>query len=185
MFKFLIACAMLMALNAFGGECAIRDGVRDTGWVVRYPDNGQMLSCTFVGNATSINKGKLTTTIQYNQPITLEFVQVHHVTQDSFGFRITWDLGHTTMFIGMDRLRGRAFGGGKLDDSQNAFVVDEHPGYAHFHQALDARFCDCEADDSFDIRFDKSVQNVAVGLHQIEEAHLNRSFSVTLEPRRR
>lgn len=195
-----MAGAGLYTGAANAGVCELADGNRDTGWVLTF-DDAQVSNCTFVGNAgTGRNKGTLSLTLNIAspEPIDIGFVQAVAADVDSFGLRITWNLTLNNQFQLLRGIRGRAFDNSeKLDDDENEFVANEHPGFAHFHQDgtfnpgpfVGAEDCDCESDRDFKIRgvdgmfAAGTVGDVTgIGVHQIEEQGRVRSFSVSVEP---
>lgn len=195
-----VAGASLYSGAASAGVCELADGNRDTGWVLTF-DDAQVSNCAFVGNAgTGRNKGTLSLTLNIAspEPIDIGFVQAVAADVDSFGLRITWNLTLNNQFQLLRGIRGRAFDNTeKLDDDENEFVVDEHPGFAHFHQDgtfnpgpfVGAEDCDCESDRDFKIRGRDGMfaagtvgDVTGIGVHQIEEQGRVRSFSVSVEP---
>ncbi|WP_271407962.1 hypothetical protein [Pseudomonas sp. Q1-7] len=193
----------LYASPAHAGICELADGNRDTGWSITF-DDAQVSNCVFTGNAgEGRNKGTLDLTLRFvdANPVAIQFVEETAAAADSFGLRITWNLTLDNQFQLLRGIRGRAFDGNpKLDDDDNEFVADEHPGFAHFHQDgtfnpgpfIGASDCDCESDRDFKIRTKEdglfaagTVGTVSgLGVHQIEEQGQQRNFTVNVEPLR-
>ncbi|WP_439888024.1 hypothetical protein ACSX1C_02100 [Pseudomonas sp. MBLB4123] len=196
-----IAGAGLYAGPASAGTCVLTDGNRDTGWLLTF-DDAQVSNCVFTGNAgTGRNKGTLdlTLNIANAKPIDIGFVQAVAAAEDSFGLRITWNLSLNNNYQLLRGIRGRAFDNTeKLDDDENEFVENDHPGFAHFHNDgtfnpgpfVGAEDCDCESDRDFKIKAEDggtfplgaSGAVTGIGVHQIEEQGRVRSFSVSVEP---
>ncbi|MGH8858646.1 MAG: hypothetical protein ACREXG_11580 [Polaromonas sp.] len=199
--KNLVLAAVLAtcgAANAGVAVCALGDGTRDTGWSVVLND-AQVTVCQFVGNAgTGRNKGtlNLTVLVKTKEPIQMEFKQVNKAAINSFGLRMTMNIRVNNQLATIKELRGRTdelFGG--IDEDENQFVEDAHPGKAHFHQ--DTPFnpgpftasltCDCESDRQFRLSGLLGSSTVGlitgIGLHQIEQKGVRRNFTLTLEPR--
>jgi hypothetical protein len=195
-----IAGAGLYAGPASAGVCELADNSRDTGWVLTF-DDAQVSNCVFTGNAgTGRNKGTLSLTLNIAnaKPIDIGFVQEVAAAEDSFGLRITWNLTLNNNFQLLRGIRGRAFDNtDKLDDDENEFVANEHPGFAHFHNDgtfnpgpfVGAEDCDCESDRDFKIKAEDGMfaaggtgMVTGIGVHQIEEQGRVRSFSVSVKP---
>lgn len=193
--------------SAAVGTCVLDDGARQTGWSISYDDT-LVSDCSFVGNpGDGRNKGTLNLTLKIKDknPIPIEFVQsaAARAATTSFGFRISWNLTLINTFQTLKGIRGQALDPNpELGDDVNQFVSDEHPGVAHFHQdpALAPFFnpgpftgaegCDCESDRDFKVEgqaFSPSNSPSApiksIGVHQIEQQGLPRSFTVRLVPR--
>lgn len=187
--------------------CPLGDNARNTGWSIRFNDD-QAGGCSFVGNSgEGRNKGTLNLTLKIKDknPIPIEFVQgaLARVATTSFGFRISWNLTLINTFQTLKGIRGQALDPNpELEDDINPFVSDEHPGVAHFHQDpalapffnpgpfIGAEGCDCESDRDFKVEgqaFGPSDRPSApiksIGVHQIEQQGLPRSFTVRLVPR--
>ncbi|WP_369959013.1 hypothetical protein [Pseudomonas benzenivorans] len=196
-----IAGAGLYAGPASAGTCVLADGNRDTGWLLTF-DDAQVSNCVFTGNAgIGRNKGTLdlTLNIANAKPIDIGFVQAVAAAEDSFGLRITWNLSLNNNYQLLRGIRGRAFDNTeKLDDDENEFVENAHPGFAHFHNDgtfnpgpfVGAEDCDCESDRDFKIKAEDAGTFplgaagtvTGIGVHQIEEQGRVRSFSVSVEP---
>ncbi len=189
------------ASPASAGVCELADANRDTGWSITF-DDAQVSNCVFTGNAgDGRNKGTLSLTLRIidRTPIPVQFVQETAAAEDSFGLRITWNLTLDNQFQTLRGIRGRAFDPNeKLDEDQNEFVADAHPGFAHFHQDgtfnpgpfVGAKF-DGESDRDFRVRALEGTfaagsfgTVTGIGLHQIEEQGQQRNFSVGIEPLR-
>lgn len=187
---------------ASAGVCELADANRDTGWSITF-DDAQVSNCVFTGNpGEGRNKGTLSLTLKIadRTPISIQFVEEVAAAEDSFGLRITWDLTLDNQFQLLRGIRGRALDpSDELDEDQNQFVADEHPGFAHFHQ--DATFnpgpfagaadCDCESRHDFKVRVEQgtfaagtSGTVTGIGVHQIEEQGQQRNFTVRVEPLR-
>ncbi|MBS7661377.1 hypothetical protein I0D00_05370 [Pseudomonas lalucatii] len=196
-----IAGAGLFAGPASAGTCELADANRDTGWLLTF-DDAQVSNCVFTGNAgTGRNKGTLDLTLNVAnaKPIDIGFVQAVAAAEDSFGLRITWNLSLNNNYQLLRGIRGRAFDNTeKLDDDENEFVENAHPGFAHFHNDgtfnpgpfVGAEDCDCESDRDFKVKGEDagsfplgaSGTVTGIGVHQIEEQGRVRSFSVSVEP---
>jgi hypothetical protein len=195
-----IAGAGLYVGAASAGTCELADGNRDTGWMLTF-DDAQVSDCVFTGNAgTGRNKGTLALTLNVAnaKPIDIGFVQEVAPAEDSFGLRITWNLTLNNNYQVLRGIRGRAFDNTeKLDDDENEFVENAHPGFAHFHNDgtfnpgpfVGAEDCDCESDRDFKIKgedhgvFSLGTGSITgIGVHQIQEQGRVRSFSVSVEP---
>ncbi|MGH8433290.1 MAG: hypothetical protein ACRERX_02150 [Pseudomonas sp.] len=187
---------------ANAGVCELADANRDTGWSITF-DDALVSNCVFTGNpGEGRNKGTLSLTLKIadRTPIPIQFVQESAAAEDSFGLRITWDLTLDNQFQLLRGIRGRALDpNDELDEDQNQFVADAHPGFAHFHQDaffnpgpfVGAADCDCESRHDFKVRVEEgtfaagSVGTVTgIGVHQIEEQAQQRNFSVRIEPLR-
>lgn len=200
-----VACAVgivgfaLYAGTASAGVCDLKDGTRDTGWSISFAGD-QVSNCRFVGNSgTGRNKGTLSLTLKIanKNPISIEFIQTSRAAEDSFGFRITWNLTLNNQFQPLKGIRGRARDPNEeLKDDINEFVADAHPGFAHFHQdaafipnPFMARDCDCESEHDFKVEGNavlgasSTAEVKGIGVHQIEEQGFRRSFTVNVEPR--
>lgn len=215
-----VACAVgisgfaLFAGSASAGEkvCPLSDlnpvSKRDTGWSVRFDDT-QVIACDFKGNAgTGRNKGTLSLTlaIKDGKPIPIQFVEsaAEVGALSSFGLRITWNITLKNQFQTLKGIRGKAVDKNPvLEDDQNQFVEDDHPGFAHFHQELaTAKFpfnagpfstaegCDCESEPDFKVRGGTLASSAAgtfgtvqgIGVHQIEQKDATRNFTVQVRP---
>ena len=191
------------------GTCVLGDGARQTGWSISYDDT-LVSACSFVGKteaASPRNKGTLSLTLKIKDknPIPIAFVQSQSAqfADSSFGFRISWNLTLINTFQTLKGIRGQALDPNpELDEDINEFVSDDHPGVAHFHQDpalapffnpgpfIGAEGCDCESDRDFKVEgraFAPSTIPSApiksIGVHQIEQRGLPRSFTVRLVPR--
>ena len=182
--------------------CPLGDSVRNSGWSIRFNDD-QASDCSFVGNpGDGRNKGTLNLTLKIKDknPIPIEFVQgaLARVATTNFGFRISWNLTLINTFRTLKGIRGQALDPNpELEDDINPFVSDEHPGVAHFHQDLTpflnpfgAQDCDCASDRDFKVEGQAfgpsnspSAPIKSIGVHQIEQQGLPRSFTVRVEPR--
>ncbi|MCO6055670.1 hypothetical protein NG726_03150 [Pseudomonas sp. MOB-449] len=202
-FAISIAGLGFYASPAHAGVCELADAARDTGWSITF-DDAQVSNCVFTGNAgEGRNKGTLSLTLKFvdRTPVAIQFVQEAAAAADSFGLRITWNLTLDNQFQLLRGIRGRAFDDSPvLDDDDNEFVADEHPGFAHFHQDgtfnpgpfVGAPDCDCESRRDFKVRgVDEgsfaagTVGTVSgIGVHQIEELGQQRNFTVNVEPLR-
>ncbi|WP_044873030.1 hypothetical protein [Pseudomonas sp. LFM046] len=200
-FAISIVGAGLYATPAHAGVCELADGSRDTGWSIVF-DDAQVSNCVFTGNAgDGRNKGTLDLTLTFvdGNPIPIQFVQEAAAAADSFGLRITWNLTLNNQFELLRGIRGRAFDDNPvLDDKENEFVADIHPGFAHFHQDgtfnagpfVGAADCDCESDRDFRVRGPEPGAFAAgtsgtvsgLGVHQIEEQGQQRNFTINVEP---
>ena len=193
--------------SAAVGTCVLDDGVRQTGWSISYDDT-LVSACSFVGNAgAGRNKGTLNLTLKIKDknPIPIAFVQgaLARAATSSFGFRISWNLTLINTFKPLSGIRGQALDPNpELDDDINPNVSNDHPGVAHFHQDpalapffnpgpfIGATGCDCESDRDFKVEGQAfgpsnspSAPIKSIGVHQIEEQGLPRSFTVRLVPR--
>ncbi|MBD2837296.1 hypothetical protein ID144_09635 [Pseudomonas sp. JM0905a] len=202
-FAISIAGVGIHAGPASAGVCELADGNRDTGWSITF-DDAQVSNCVFTGNpGDGRNKGTLSLTLRVvdQTPIPIQFVEETAPAEDSFGLRITWNVTLDNQFQLLRGIRGEAFDDSpKLDDDDNEFVADEHPGFAHFHQ--DGTFnpgpfpgapdCDCESRRDFRVRGEEAGSFPAsttgtvsgIGVHQIEERGQQRNFTVKVEPLR-
>ena len=202
-FAISIAGAGMYSTPAHAGVCELSDAGRDTGWSITF-DDAQVSNCVFTGNpGDGRNKGTLSLTLKFvdPNPVAVHFVQEAAAAEDSFGLRITWNLTLDNQFQLLRGIRGRAFDENQvLDDDDNEFVADIHPGFAHFHQDgtfnagpfVGAPDCDCESDRDFRVRgpepgaFAPGTTGTVSGLgvHQIEETGQQRDFTVEVEPLR-
>lgn len=189
------------------GTCVLGDGARQTGWSISYDDT-LVSDCRFVGNAgEGRNKGTLNLTLKIKDknPIPIAFVQSQSAqfADSSFGFRISWNLTLINSFQTLKGIRGQALDPNpELDDDINPFVSNDHPGVAHFHQDpalapffnpgpfIGAEGCDCESDRDFKVEGQAfgpsntpSAPIKSIGVHQIEQKGLPRSFTVRVVPR--
>ena len=199
--KNLVLAAVLATCGvANATDCVLADANRDTGWTARF-DSAQVTECRFVGNpGTGRNKGTLHLTLRIadKNGVAVDFVQRNRATADNFGFRVTANFTIDNRFQVLKGIRGRSFDrNDKLEEDQNQFVSDDHPGFAHHHQDatfnpgpfVGAQDCDCESERDFKIE-GQGLLNVfvsgvvsGIGLHQIEEQGLRRSYTLLIKPR--